>query len=153
MGNTYYKAYYHIVFCIKHKRDFFHQSIRDEVFGIIAGIIKSEDAVPIIVGGHVDHVHLLVSINPKYSISVIVSKIKTRSNRVLKIRKLVSLDFEWQNGFGLFTVSTNNFEIVKRYIKNQDEHHRNKGFGDEFISILKELEIEYDDKYLFDFLT
>jgi len=151
MANTYFSTIYHLVFCPKYRQDVFHESIRDSIFNVIGAIIKEEDAVPLIVGGYTDHIHILASIKPKYSVSEFVMKIKAKSNIRLKKYKLVKESFEWQIGYGAFTVSKRNMDTVYNYIKNQDIHHQNKSFKKEYVSILKEEEIDFDERFLFEF--
>ncbi len=153
MGDTYTKIIYHVVFSVKYRRSCFPLEIREKVFSLLAHVINEEGVVPLCVGGHVDHIHLLVSIKPTQKISDIISKIKTRSSKLLKLKGLVKWDFEWQNGYGLFTVSSYDYEGLKRYIENQEEHHKKKGFKKEFVKMLNDMDIEYEEKYLFDFLT
>ena len=150
MSNTYHQICYHIIFTTKNRQSYFSKDIRNEIFNLIGAVIKEEGANSIIVGGHSEHVHLLVSIKPKYAISDFVAKIKSKTNHRLKERNLVSKDFEWQLGYGAFSFAKKDQESLVEYIKNQESHHQNVDFKEEFIAILKELNIDFDERYVVD---
>jgi hypothetical protein len=56
--------------------------------------------------------------------------------------------FRWQDGFGAFTVSPHEVEVVRRYIAGQREHHQETSFEEEYVNLLREHEVEYDPQYL-----
>jgi hypothetical protein len=57
-------------------------------------------------------------------------------------------DFSWQNGYGAFTVSPTQVGIVRDYIARQEEHHAKHSFRDEFVTLLRKNDVEFDEKYL-----
>jgi len=59
-------------------------------------------------------------------------------------------EFHWQKGYGAYSVSQSKLETVKKYIQNQEEHHRKITFQEEYIQFLEEHEIEYDLRYVWD---
>ena len=95
-----------------------------------------------------DHIHILVDIHPTVAVSSLVKDIKLASTCYIKEKKLFKNFGGWQEGFGAFTYSINEKERLINYIKNQEEHHSNKLFRDEYIDILNDFEIEYDERYL-----
>jgi putative transposase len=59
-------------------------------------------------------------------------------------------EFHWQDGYGLFSVSTSHFWAVKKYILDQEEHHKKETFREEYLRILKKYGAPYDEQYLWD---
>ena len=97
-----------------------------------------------------DHTHILVSIKPDIAISDLVRNIKSKSSSFIK-EKHFAKNFSWQQGFGAFSYSKSQSQNVVNYILNQPEHHKKKTFRQEYLEVLEKFEIEYDDKYLFEF--
>ncbi len=150
MANTYTRIYYHVVFSVKHRSCKFSLDQLDSVFEIMRLVFVNEDNLPIIVGGYTDHLHALISVKPKYALSDIISKVKSKSNKWLKDKKIVEDIFEWQVGYGAFTISHNDLDSVCQYIRNQKSHHETTDFKEEYRKMLRDSEIEFDEKYLFD---
>jgi len=101
-------------------------------------------------GGIEDHVHLLLKVHPSLSIADTVKLIKGNSSRWINDNQKVSARFEWQRGYGAFSVSESMSDVVKRYIDNQEQHHRQQTFKDEYFSLLRKHKIEFDERYVFD---
>ncbi len=99
-----------------------------------------------------DHVHLLVGLKPSIAISDLVRDIKAGSSKFITDNHWVKGKFNWQEGFGAFSYSRSQIDAVIKYILNQEEHHKKKTFREEYIYFLKKFEIEYDEKYLFDWI-
>lgn len=150
MANTYTQTHYHVVFSVKNRESKLQYSNLNHIFDLIGIVISEEDTIPLIVGGYTDHIHLLISVKPKYAVSDIISKIKTKTNKRLKEKQLVDGRFEWQIGYSVFGVSRHDLEGVKSYIENQESHHHKISFKEEYVSLLKEAKIHFDEKYLFD---
>lgn len=112
----------------------------------MGGIVKGMDAVPLAIGGVEDHAHLSVSLKSKHRIDYFVRDLKADSSAW--VHKEFSHLFEWQKGYGAFSVCPNERESVKRYIQNQEEHHRREGFQDEYVRLLLENKVEYDETFL-----
>jgi putative transposase len=112
----------------------------------MGGIVKGMEAMPLAIGGVADHVHLLVSLKSKHRLDYFLRDLKADSSAWIhsELRK----KFEWQKGYGAFSVSPTAVESVKRYIINQEEHHRKKNFEEEYVELIKASGIEYDEKYL-----
>ena len=122
------------------------------MFKYVAGIIKGKNQKPIIVNGVEDHVHILVGLKPAMSISDLVRDIKNNSSNFINAQKFLKGKFAWQEGYGAFSYSHSQLDTVYRYIANQQEHHRTKTFKEEYIDFLQKFEIEYKDKYLFEWV-
>lgn len=118
----------------------------------MAGIIKGKSQKPIIVNGVADHVHLFVGLKPEMSISDLVRDIKNNSSNFINEQKYIKGKFSWQEGYGVFSYAHSQIENVYQYIANQEEHHRKKTFKEEYLDFLQKLEIEYNEKYLFEWI-
>src|SRR5690606_30285684 len=150
MANTYSQIYIHCVFAVKGRENLLQKPWRSEVFKYIAGIIREKNQKPIIVNGVSDHVHIFVGLKPSMSVSELVRDIKNSSTNFINAQKFVSKKFSWQEGFGAFSYNRSQLENVYRYIENQEQRHRKKTFREEYLELLKEFDIEHDEKYLFD---
>ena len=104
------------------------------------------------INGMPDHIHIFIGYHPAHPLPDLVEEIKTSSNKFIKGKGLTPFKFSWQEGYGAFSYSKSQREIVIDYIKNQEIHHRKKTFKEEYLEILQKYEVDYDEKYLFDFL-
>ena len=152
MAGTYSQIYIHYVFAVKGRENLLQKAWRDEVFKYIAGIIKGKNQKPIIVNGVADHVHIFVGLKPSVSISDLIRDIKNNSSNFINEQKYLDKKFSWQGGYGVFSYAHSQVESVYNYIANQEEHHRKKTFREEYVEFLMNFEIEYNEKYLFDWL-
>lgn len=150
MGDTYSQVYIQIVFALQGRKNFIKEDFRVDVQKYISGIITGKDQKLYAIYCMPDHTHLLVSMKPSIAISDLVRDIKTGSSTFIKKQGWVR-SFEWQDGFGAFSYSKSQSPKVVDYILNQPEHHRKKTFQEEYLELLKIFEIDYEEKYLFEF--
>ncbi len=150
MANTYTQLYFHVVFAVKRRNNFISEQWKDELYKYISGIIANKDQKLMIVNGMPNHIHLLIGTKPNSNLSDLIRDIKANSSKWINEKKLTPMKFEWQTGFGAFTVSQSGVAKVIEYIKNQEEHHRNKTFKEEYVEFLKAYEINFKEEYLFD---
>ena len=116
----------------------------------MCGIISNNQSKAISIYCNPDHVHILIGLHPSISISDIARDIKSSSSKLINQNNLIKGKFRWQEGYGAFTYSKSQIDSVAKYILNQPEHHKKKSFKEEYLSILHELDIKYDDRYLFE---
>lgn len=152
MPGTFSKLYIQAVFAVKGRENLIANSWKDELHKYIAGIIKGKDQKSIIVNGMPDHIHAFIGLRPAMAISDLVRDIKNNSSNFITDRKLVKGKFSWQEGYGAFSYSHSHVDNVYQYVLNQEKHHKKKTFRQEYIEFLKKFEIEYDEKYLFDWI-
>lgn len=150
MPNTYSQLYIQIVFAVKGRQCFIKESFRDELQKYISGIIKEKKQKLFAIYCMPDHTHIFVSIKPDIAISDLVRDVKANSSSFIKEKYFVK-NFSWQTGFGAFSYSKSQASNVVDYILRQPEHHKKKTFKQEYIEFLQKFEIEYDEKYLFEF--
>jgi REP element-mobilizing transposase RayT len=148
---AYTQLYTHLVFAVKYRERLLRKEIRPEVFSYISGIITKRKHKSIIVNGVSDHIHILFGLNPNDKISDLVATIKRSSSIYINQQNWLRGKFCWQDGYGAFSYSRSGLENVYRYIENQENHHKERSFRQEYITQLKQFKIEYDKKYLFEF--
>ncbi len=151
MANTYTQLNVQTVFAVKGRDNILSSNFRKELFKYISGIIKGLGQFPLAVNGHKDHVHIFFEMNPITSLSDIMEKVKANSSKWINENRFVQGKFEWQRGYGGFTYSRSQRNDVIQYIMNQEKHHGSKSFKEEYLEMLKKFEIEYDDRYIFEF--
>lgn len=151
MPNTYSQLYIQIVFAVKGRRNFILENYREELQKYITGILQANKQKMFAIYCMPDHTHLLVSIKPDIAISSLVRDVKANSSLWLKKRFTSFDDFAWQEGFGAFSYAKSQVQHVVEYILNQQAHHKRKTFREEYLDFLKKFEVEYEEKYLFEF--
>jgi REP element-mobilizing transposase RayT len=146
MPQTYTRLLYHVVFSTKNREPWIDPAWRDELHAYIGGILNNRKGQLLAAGGVPDHIHLLVRLAAVRSVSDVVRDIKSNSSGWLHQRGV--RPFDWQDGYGVFTLSPAAIPGVTAYINNQAQHHAVTPFRDEFLRLLSEHEVEYDEKYL-----
>jgi len=151
MANTYTQIYYHIIFAVRNRESLITKNIKEELHKYISGIIKNQNQKLLIINGMPDHIHILINCKPNINLSNLVKEIKEHSTKFINDKKIFIGKFYWQTGFSAFSISNRDIPVVINYIKNQENHHGKKSFKEEYLNLLKENEILYDEKYVFDF--
>ena len=151
MANTYSQITIHIVFAVKNRENIIRKSFRKELYKYITGIIKNKDQKLLSINGVSDHIHILIGLNPSMSISNIVRDVKNNSSKFINEKKWVLGKFQWQEGYGAFSYSRSQRPEIIAYIENQETHHKRTTFKEEYLKILKKFDVEFDDKYVFEF--
>jgi len=146
MPSSHVTANFHLVFSTKDRLPLFANDWRERLHGYLGGIVKGMEAMPLAVGGISDHIHLLVSLKSKHRLDYFLRDLKADSSAW--IHKELRKNFEWQKGYGAFSVIPSNIGGVKNYILNQESHHQKKTFQQEYVELLELGGIEYDENYL-----
>lgn len=148
MGHTYTALLTHIVFGTKYRQPLLDEELKPRLFAYMGGIIRDLGGIAHLINGPNDHIHILASLPPTRSLAEIMCVVKTNSSRWVHEQFPMRKKFGWQTGYGAFSVDHAGLEVVKRYIANQEEHHRTKKFHEEYLSILEEYGMEYDERYM-----
>ena len=125
---------------------------REELHKFITGIVQKRKQKMLSVFCMPDHTHILVGLTPDISISDLARDIKAGSSKFINDNKWIQGKFNWQEGFGAFSYSKSQIDTVIKYILNQEEHHKKKTFKEEYLEFLKKFDVEYDEKYLFEWI-
>lgn len=152
MPNTYSQIYIQIVFAVKGRENLISKTNREELQKYITGIVQKREQKLLSIFSMPDHTHILIGMKPSISISDLMRDIKAGSSNFINEQKWVKGKFNWQEGFGAFSYSKSQIDDVIKYILNQEEHHKKISFKEEYINFLRKFEIEYDEKYLFDWI-
>lgn len=145
---TYTQILYQIVFTTKNAENTMDLSKAENLYRYIWGVLKNKNCILYRVNGTENHIHIVTHIHPSVSISDLVKDIKVSSSKWVKEQNLFPYFKSWQEGYGAFTYHINQKEMLVNYVKNQREHHHKKTFKEEYIELLKEHGIEFDEKYL-----
>ena len=148
---TFTQLYVQLVFAVRNREAALNRNIRKRVFEYMSGIVTEMNHKSIIINGVSDHVHVFIGLNPSKSISDTIHDIKRSTTLFINKEKLSIEKFSWQEGYGGFTYSRSQLDDVYKYILNQEKHHEKITFKQEYIKFLEKFEIDYDEKFLFDF--
>lgn len=152
MPGTFSQIYIQVIFAVKGRQNLIAKSWRNELHKYIAGIIKGKEQKSIIVNGVADHIHCFIGLKPSMAIADLIRDIKNNSSNFINTNKFVVGKFSWQEGYGAFSYSQSQIEDVYQYILNQENHHTSKSFREEYTQLLRNFEIPFDEKYLFDWI-
>jgi len=152
MPNTYSQIYVQIVFAVKDRENLISKIHREELHKYITGIVQNRGQKMLSIFCMPDHVHLLVGIKPSIAISDLVRDIKAGSSNFINQQHWVKGKFNWQEGFGAFSYSKSQIDTVIKYILSQEEHHKKTTFREEYFDFLRKFEIDYDEKYVFEWI-
>jgi putative transposase len=144
------KLYIHIVFSTKYRQPLIDEQIENALYSYLGGICNRLECFPIKIGGHKDHVHILSNLSRKITVIKFLEELKSHSSKWIKTQHYRYGNFYWQGGYGVFSVSPQSVEIVKRYVESQHEHHKKTTFQDEHRRTLREHDIEFDERYVWD---
>ena len=146
------KVTVHLVFSTKNRHpDLREPELRTNLFAYMAVILREKvDSPALLINGVDDHVHALVVLSRKVPIMNVVQEAKKETTKWLKKQAPGLAGFAWQAGYGAFSVSESNISQVRRYIENQEEHHRKITFQDEFRKLCERHGLELDERYVWD---
>ena len=150
MANTYHQVYLQFIFAVKYREAVLDKKWRSTVFGVIGNLINETGCKTLIVNGVNDHVHCFLGLKPVVSISELMKTVKAKSSKYINDHELINRRFEWQEGYGVFSYSHSQINQVIQYITNQEEHHKNQMFREEYLEFLNRFEIPYDERYIFE---
>ena len=148
--STYSQIHIHAVFAVKNRARLIDETWRGNLYKYITGIIQNHGHKMLAINGADDHVHILFGQNPMQSVSDLMRDVKRDSSKWVNENKFTRDAFGWQNGYGAFSYSLSLIEKVAEYIRNQEKHHANISFLDEYKKILDNLGIAYKGEYLLD---
>lgn len=151
MPNTYTQLYIQFVFAVRYRESRIKKEWKDELYRYITGIVHNNKSKMLAINGVADHFHIFVGYKPTIAIPHLVKDIKVASGSWINENNLTRSRFTWQEGYGAFSYRLRDIDEVCHYVQNQEEHHRKKTFKEEYIGLLNDFAIRYDEKYLFEF--
>ncbi len=150
--STFSQIYIQVVFAVKNRDALIAASWEERLYQYITGIVQNKGQKMLAINGMPDHIHFFIGMKPSCCLSDLVREVKKASNEMINENKLSKFKFNWQEGYGAFSYSHSHIDNVAKYVMNQKEHHKKISFKEEYIDFLKKFEIEYDEKYLFDWM-
>jgi putative transposase len=147
MSHTYCSSLFHCVFSTKERRKTITLDIQPRLWAYIGGIAREHDMKALAVGGIDDHVHILLSLPSSQPIAKAMREIKSASSHWMH-EACAMTSFEWQEGYGAFSIGSSQAATTLAYITRQEEHHRKRDFQAEFVAFLKKHSINYDPRYV-----
>lgn len=152
MANTYTQIYIHVVFAVQGRHSLLPRQHKEALHKYITGITRNKQQKLITVNSMPDHIHLLIGLKPDMALSDLMRDIKANSSRYINQNRWVRGKFRWQEGFGAFSYSRSQLDTVIRYIDSQELHHAKISFKDEYLDLLEKSQIDYDERYVFDWM-
>ncbi len=149
MANTYTQIHIQIVIAVKRREYLIRDSLREELCKYLTGIIHNNGHKLLAINGMPDHLHILFGMRPNQALSELMRVLKANSAKWINDKGVIPGKFEWQEGYGGFSYEKSFLPQIVAYIMNQKEHHRVKTFMEEYLDLLREFEISFDEKYLF----
>ncbi len=149
MANTYSQIYVQVVFAVEGRQNLIQPENNDELQKYITGIVSGQKQKLIAINNMPDHVHLLVGLKPDIALSDLVRDVKAGSSKLINEKHWVMGRFSWQEGFGAFSYSRSQLDAVIRYVANQQKHHAQKSFREEYVEMLEKFNVAYDPRFLF----
>ena len=149
MPNTYTQLHIHFVFAVKYRKAIITNEWEDRLHKYITGIIQGNGHKMLAINSAYDHIHIFIGLNPKQSISEIMRLVKGDSSEFVNKENFTKRKFQWQEGYGAFSNSHSQIDAVVKYILNQKTHHIQTTFKEEYLKILKDNNVEYDERYIF----
>jgi REP element-mobilizing transposase RayT len=138
------------VFSTKKRQNYLDDEVCDKLYPYISGILKNNNCECIKIGGIANHIHILCALARTICISDLIEKIKSNTSKWLKTKDNSLANFQWQKGYGAFSISPAHLQMVSNYIGHQHAHHQQTTFEDEIRILLKKYNIQHDERYLWD---
>ena len=139
----------HCVFSTKERRNLIKPDLQQRLYPYLGGIARENKMKALAIGGVEDHVHALLSIPSTLSVAKAVQLLKGNSSKWIHQTFSNQRLFEWQEGYGAFSIAVSGIEDTVRYIQSQREHHQAHSFEDELIVFLDKHGIAYE-KWMLD---
>jgi len=145
---AYTQILYQIVYSTKNRKPVLKEERQAELFKYLCGILKNKKCHVYIINGVEDHIHIVTHLHPTVALSSLIKDMKIASSKWIKEKNIFSDFSGWQDKYGAFTYSIKDKDRLIEYVKNQKKHHKTKSFKEEFIELLNEHKIDFDEKYL-----
>lgn len=143
MSHTYAAQFTHVIFSTKDRRDLIPLELQPRLAAYVSGIVRKLGLEALAIGGTRNHLHIVMKLSPNTRLAEAVQKVKANSSRWLGEQ---GVKFEWQRGYGAFSVSPSMLRLVKAYVENQQQHHRARTFDEEFLALLRKSGVRFEER-------
>jgi len=140
----------HLIYSTKNRQPFITPEIEPELYAYQAAIFRELDCSALTINGTADHVHALFRLGRTVALCDLVEEVKKRSSKWLKTKRPGLAAFQWQAGYGAFSLGESGVATAREYIARQKEHHRRRSFQEEYRAFLRRYRVEYDERYVWD---
>jgi REP element-mobilizing transposase RayT len=152
MANTFSQIYIQTVFAVNGRLSLIRPEFKEEIYKYITGIVRNQGQKLIAINGMQNHVHILIGLKPSMALANLVREIKADSSNFVNEKRFVRGKFSWQEGYGAFSYGHSQLDTIIRYIQNQEQHHKRSSFKNEYLTLLREFDIAFEEKYVFEFI-
>ncbi len=152
MASTFSQIYLQFVFAVQGRKCLIPKEHKVELHKYITALVQARKAKMLAIHCMPDHTHLFVGYKPSVLISDFIKEIKVQSNEFITSKKWIRGNFNWQEGYGVFSYGHSQIDRVCKYILNQEAHHKNKTFKEEYHEFLQKFAVPYDERYLFEWI-
>ena len=150
MANTYTQIYIQIVIVVRNRQCLIPDGKKSQLYKYLTGIIQNKYHKLLVINGVSNHIHFLIGLNPAEALSDLIKEVKRCSTNFINEQKWINGKFSWQEGYGAFSYSRSQLDVVIKYIENQELHHKRKTFREEYIEMLKRFEVVYNERFIFE---
>ena len=150
--SNYSQIYIQTVFAVRNRECLISNEWDVQLYKYITGIVQKKGQKMLAINGVSDHIHFFIGMKPSCCLSDLVREVKKASTEFIRENQFIKSKFHWQEGFGAFSYSHSHIDRVVKYVLNQKAHHKKESFKDEYYRFLKDYKVEYDEKYLFDWI-
>lgn len=148
MANTYTQIHLQLIFAVKFRDSLIRPAWKDELYKYITGIITSNEHKVLAIGGMPDHIHILIGLRPDQALSGLLKEVKGSSSKWINERRFLNSHFTWQEGYAAFSYKKSDLSGIISYIQHQEEHHKKKNFQEEYLEMLNEFQVNFDERYI-----
>lgn len=148
MAQTLTRLLIHAIFSTKNRANMIKPQFEPELYAYIGGVCRNAGSPLLAAGGTSNHVHLLISLAKTGSVADLMMDVKKDSSKWIKTKATYFAGFQWQEGYGAFTIGESQVDDLKAYIARQKEHHRTISFEEEYLAFLEKYNVTYDERYL-----
>jgi putative transposase len=148
LAGSFTSLYYHLIFSTKNRQPLISPDLRERLWEYMGGVLHHHGCSPVIIGGTADHAHVLCVIGKEQTVAAAVRDLKTNSSRWVHETFPELASFAWQEGYAAFTLHSGLLERARKYIAEQEAHHRQQTFQEEFVAFLRRHGVPYDERYL-----
>jgi REP element-mobilizing transposase RayT len=148
MAQTLTRLLVHAIFSTKNRANLIKPEIEPELYAYMGGICRNAGSPLLAAGGTANHVHLLISLAKTQCVGELMMAVKKDSSKWIKTKAAYFTGFQWQEGYGAFTIGESQVDDLKVYISRQKEHHRSISFEEEYLTFLRKYNVPYDERYL-----
>jgi len=153
MANTYTQIHIQVVFAVQNRQAQIKDGWKVELYKYITGIIQNNGHKLLQINGMPDHLHILIGLRPTQALSDLMKQVKQDSSLWINKKGFTKFKFAWQEGYGAFSYAKSEVPRVINYLQNQEQHHKKTTFMEEYIDLLTEFDIDFNNQYIVNDIT